>query len=1104
MKEELGKFWILLITTFFLILFSNVIFSDSSNPFTTPRTCNDTFGFNCGNQTGNGTANYYGLNDAFLGCDGTQYQNTEYVNQAYLNATSVFFGDAINATCEFYQQGTFNQSEYIWYNNDTSNSNWLLLYSMIDNKTSGTYNRSVVFVPNSSEGTQIVRCIITANFSSGKSSAMPSNAYCANSTTQSTSGGWDNDDVNFTVTSHLTYSFWNLTNYTNGATIPDGTNLTRNDLINVSANWSKVINNANITHNGTGSLVNYTVCTLPNCIGNWTNYTLNLSNAAEFNTTGLINVSYIWANDTYSATNSTSPSHYFYLWGFSKVDQIGLNQSTIYNGSSVLAFCKIIDNITNLPINNYNVSFYRNDSFLNSSLTNSSGYANVSFVDNIVNPPRNYTIKCNITDASNLYYNASSQNYNTTNITVLNPYELQVGNFWFNYSGIRTNNTNLFTNLTIYANVSDAWQVSGVYANFSYPNGAIINLSMSGDNTSAGWNLWNYTFNNSQYPLNATGTYTVRIIANNSNRVENVSDFKTFNVTNNYTLNLTSNYSVYMRGENVTIQALDVNSNIESSVNWTANVTKINATYNFTPQATTFNYTILPSDIEGNYSIIVNASKNNNTGNNSWNFNVSRTLYLVISTTTTLSPGNTLNISVNLYNARGELYANFVNTNITCPNGMKSLSFSSGHASTLECTAPDSYSASFNITVNATDSYNNTGENYTTLTTTSAPSSGGGGGGGGSSGFASETKKCSDKTLYNQCSSQWPLYCSNGTLINKCSICGCNNTDYGCQPDGSCTLVKKEDFDLETNITSIEIRQGEDKELVIGILKNTGNTILNLKTFLNVSQDCCNISIPPIIVLKEKEEKEFSLVIHVPLSTNVSEYLTSIGVGTSTFKKERSLTVAVTKSPYYASLEEIVAELSDIEKEIQDYKKAGVDVRSLEDKIEQTKLELYNANNSISTDQLNALTGYISDMSGNVNYVQTELSSIRTRIFFSQVTWLVLLLIISSFLTTYMVPEVLMPLYKTGNEIRKLKEEEKILVSSRLETEKQYFLRKMDEKTFSNIMIGKQDKILKTRATIKEKEDESKKIIEDRLKPKGIARTIKEKFDKVFKKKNEK
>jgi hypothetical protein len=257
-------------------------------------------------------------------------------------------------------------------------------------------------------------------------------------------------------------------------------------------------------------------------------------------------------------------------------------------------------------------------------------------------------------------------------------------------------------------------------------------------------------------------------------------------------------------------------------------------------------------------------------------------------------------------------------------------------------------------------------------------------------------------------------------------------------------------------------------------------------------------------VLKEKEEKEFSLVIHVPLSTNVSEYLTSIGVGTSTFKKERSLTVAVTKSPYYASLEEIVAELSDIEKEIQDYKKAGVDVRSLEDKIEQTKLELYNANNSISTDQLNALTGYISDMSGNVNYVQTELSSIRTRIFFSQVTWLVLLLIISSFLTTYMVPEVLMPLYKTGNEIRKLKEEEKILVSSRLETEKQYFLRKMDEKTFSNIMIGKQDKILKTRATIKEKEDESKKIIEDRLKPKGIARTIKEKFDKVFKKKNEK
>ncbi len=65
-------------------------------------------------------------------------------------------------------------------------------------------------------------------------------------------------------------------------------------------------------------------------------------------------------------------------------------------------------------------------------------------------------------------------------------------------------------------------------------------------------------------------------------------------------------------------------------------------------------------------------------------------------------------------------------------------------------------------------------------------------------------------------------------------------------------------------------------------------------------------------------------------------------------------------------------------------------------------------------------------------------------------------------------------------------------------------MRKIDEKTFSNIMITKQDKILKTRASINEKEKEAKKIIETRLKPIGILRRLKENKPKVFKKKDEK
>jgi hypothetical protein len=240
------------------------------------------------------------------------------------------------------------------------------------------------------------------------------------------------------------------------------------------------------------------------------------------------------------------------------------------------------------------------------------------------------------------------------------------------------------------------------------------------------------------------------------------------------------------------------------------------------------------------------------------------------------------------------------------------------------------------------------------------------------------------------------------------------------------------------------------------------------------------------------------------LTTNVSEYLVSVGIGTNTPLKEHSISVMVSKSPVYASLSDIETEITNIENDIQVYKKSGVDVTNIESMLNQAKSKLYDANNSVSSDQLNVLTGYISNITGDVSYVQSGLNNIRTQIFLSQLFWLVLLLIISSSLTIYLVPEALLPLYRVEKEIRKLKEEEKILVSSRVETEKQYFLRKMDEKTFSNIMIGKQDKILKTRASIKEKEDESKKIIEMRLKPKGVAMTIKEEINKVFKKKIEK
>jgi len=53
-------------------------------------------------------------------------------------------------------------------------------------------------------------------------------------------------------------------------------------------------------------------------------------------------------------------------------------------------------------------------------------------------------------------------------------------------------------------------------------------------------------------------------------------------------------------------------------------------------------------------------------------------------------------------------------------------------------------------------------------------------------------QKCTDGTLYDQCSVNKPKYCENGNLVDRCSICSCA-TNKSCQIDESCVVIKKND-----------------------------------------------------------------------------------------------------------------------------------------------------------------------------------------------------------------------------------------------------------------------------------------------------------------------
>ncbi len=59
--------------------------------------------------------------------------------------------------------------------------------------------------------------------------------------------------------------------------------------------------------------------------------------------------------------------------------------------------------------------------------------------------------------------------------------------------------------------------------------------------------------------------------------------------------------------------------------------------------------------------------------------------------------------------------------------------------------------------------------------------------------------RCSDNTLFSQCSINKPKYCNNGVLINNCNLCGCNNNGI-CLPDGSCISSFQYQRSLDQNL----------------------------------------------------------------------------------------------------------------------------------------------------------------------------------------------------------------------------------------------------------------------------------------------------------------
>ena len=100
-------------------------------------------------------------------------------------------------------------------------------------------------------------------------------------------------------------------------------------------------------------------------------------------------------------------------------------------------------------------------------------------------------------------------------------------------------------------------------------------------------------------------------------------------------------------------------------------------------------------------------------------------------------------------------------------------------------------------------------------------------------------QKCSDGTLFGQCSINKPKYCDRGNLVDKCNICGCL-ANYVCQSEGFCEKLKPlvvvvVDSSVQSGIQSSLNQYKADLEAegyLVTIYPFAGGTSNNLRNYL--------------------------------------------------------------------------------------------------------------------------------------------------------------------------------------------------------------------------------------------------------------------------------
>ncbi|MCK5699094.1 MAG: hypothetical protein KAH93_04545, partial [Candidatus Aenigmarchaeota archaeon] len=439
---------------------------------------------------------------------------------------------------------------------------------------------------------------------------------------------------------------------------------------------------------------------------------------------------------------------------------------------------------------------------------------------------------------------------------------------------------------------------------------------------------------------------------------------------------------------------------------------------------------------------------------NTTTFNTTNILDISYYTTLTTYPPTSYIRELRIYTnyERGDPYLNNLNAYLYCYNDTSNhwgdvalaKSTSNIYSYTSEgdpqCYAPSPSCQQFKITANITDTYNNSGTKLLSLSTSGCttlqdPPGGGSSSGGGIAGLIlNATERVKEYIYGNQ---------TNRTII----------TDF------EFTLNKKETL----------IKQGEDAT-IIATLNNIGD--IHQKITATIAKQCCNITLKDkTYSIGPKNKEDIPISIHASLTTDPGEYLTTITMITENITKTETFKIKVMVNPLINTMKNIENKIKEHQKEIESYKKIGVDTKNLEKSLNEVKSHIENAKEYIQEDDLKNLETAVKEANSKSYSIELELTKLKTIGWLYENKYLIAITIIAADIIGYLLIYFIIPYYYLQKELKDQKSKELKFKDEERTVQKQYFMRQLDEATFNKLISEKHSALLDTRSQIKQVEE---------------------------------